>query len=88
MKNATLIILLVFSIFSNVQAGGIYRTYNYVSIDVFEQTFNFYYKALDDTVKYLNKKGKEKSEKATVNVVFYDINKGWLIIFFVYYLIH
>jgi hypothetical protein len=74
MNKTILIILFVFSIISNTQAGG-GRSNNYIEIDVFEQTFNFYYKAVDDTVRYLNNKGKEKLVKATVNVALYNINK-------------
>jgi len=74
MKKTILIFFFLLSINSNVHAGG-GRNYNYIDIDVFEQTFNFYYRAVDDTLNYLSKKGKEKSIKATVNVTFYDIEK-------------
>jgi len=75
--NKVLVIIVVFFLQINLYAGygGGGRSSNYLELDLFEQSFNFYYKAINDTIFYTNKKGKEKFVKATINIAFYDINR-------------
>ena len=76
MKKVFVIIIVIFlhiNLFAGYGGGG--SSYYHLKLDLFEQSFNFYYKAIDDTVFYKNTKGKERFIKATVNIAFYDIKK-------------
>lgn len=63
--------LLILSIINSF-AGGSPDPHLY--INRFERTFNFYYKSIDDTIRYSTTKGKSTYELATVNIAFFDIS--------------
>lgn len=48
---------------------------SFLFFDLFDQTNNFYYKNNNDTLRYINEKGKVIGEETTTNIILYDINK-------------
>ncbi len=75
MKKISVLFLIMFTLIISTQAGGGRGYSRLLDIDEFEQSFNYYYKSVKDTISYLNEKGKEKSVIATLNVVMYSIDK-------------
>jgi len=76
MKSTILAVLFLIITIISVAEGRDRYSGNKTTIDLFERSFNFYYKSISDTIFFNNERGKEKFEEAITNVAFYDINSN------------